>query len=60
MVLQQDAIRVENNDSITRAHRDVAMGKMEEPEPAEIYRTAWRTATDKGYLGDGVRVFFSS
>lgn len=37
-VLQQDALRVENNDAITRAHHKVAMGKMEEPELAEFYR----------------------
>lgn len=44
--LQQDANRVEKNDIITRAHSEVAMGRMEEPELAEIYRTAWRTSTN--------------
>ena len=48
-ILQQDALRVENNDAITRALSDVAMGKMEEPELAEIYRTAWRTATNANH-----------
>ncbi|KAK4692747.1 death on curing protein, partial [Lecanoromycetidae sp. Uapishka_2] len=41
--LQQDNYRVEDNDAITRAHSDVAMGKMEEPELAKIYETAWQT-----------------
>lgn len=44
-VLQHNAHQVKTNDSITRAHNDVAMGKMEEPELAEIYRKAWQTAT---------------
>ncbi len=48
-ILQQDALRVETNDTITRVHSDVAMGKMEEPELAEIYRIAWRTATDANH-----------
>lgn len=34
---QDDALRVKINDAITRAYNDVAMGKMEEPELAEIY-----------------------
>ncbi len=48
-VLQQDATRVESNDVSTRAHSDVVMGKMEEPELAEIYRTAWRTAPNANH-----------
>ena len=34
---QDDALRAEINDAIPRAYDDVAMGKMEEPELAEIY-----------------------
>ena len=49
-VLQQDALRVEANDTLTRAHSDVAMGKMEESELAEIYRAAWRAATNADYI----------
>ena len=44
-VLQQDAYRVESNDAITQAHSDVAMGKVEESELAEVYRRLWQTAT---------------
>ena len=44
-ILQQDAYRVENNDAITQAHSDVAIGKVEESELAEVYRRLWQTAT---------------
>ena len=44
-ILQQDAYRVENNDTITQAHSGVAMGKVEESELADIYRELWQTAT---------------
>ena len=48
-VLQQDPHQVEKNDSITRAHADITMGKMEEAELAEIYRAAWQTATSANH-----------
>jgi len=44
-VLLQDARQVEQNDSIRNAHADIAMGKMEESELAEVYRAAWKAAT---------------
>ena len=40
-VLQQDSARLETNDAITRAHSDVAMGKMDEAELAELLRAAY-------------------
>jgi len=48
-VLRQDSLRVEGNDTISRACIDVAMGQMEESELVEIYRTAWRTATSANH-----------
>lgn len=48
-VLLQNALRVEENDTITRAHSNVAMDKMGELELAEIYRTAWQIATGANY-----------
>ena len=44
-VLKQDPYQVESNDVITKAHLDVAMGKVEESELAEVYRGLWQTAT---------------
>ena len=51
--LQRHAFLVEDNEVIRRAHSDIAMGKIEEPELAEIYRAAWRTATDADHSQAG-------
>ncbi|KAL9104163.1 MAG: hypothetical protein Q9163_000862 [Psora crenata] len=40
---QQDASKLQNNEAVKQAHDDVAMGKLEESELAEIYRRAWQT-----------------
>ena len=49
-ILQQDALQVEENDTITQAHDDVAMGKVEELELAEIYRRSWGTAIGADHM----------
>ena len=44
-VIQQTAKEPEDNATIRSAHNDVAQGKMDELELAEIYRASWRDAT---------------
>ncbi|KAL6718625.1 hypothetical protein ACLMJK_002859 [Lecanora helva] len=44
-----DVLCVESNDMLKQAHDEVAIGKLEEDEFAEILRKAWRMATDASY-----------
>ncbi|KAL8905412.1 MAG: hypothetical protein Q9207_002652 [Kuettlingeria erythrocarpa] len=46
-VLQQNSFDPENNDVITQAHTDVAMGTLDEEALASIYRNAWQNVSSK-------------
>ena len=48
-MIQQDPCAVEANEMIKQAHADVAMGKIEESELAEIYRRLWQNATQASH-----------
>ena len=56
MRLQDNAWKVEKIDMIDEAHREVAKGRMEQSELAEIYQIMWQIAT-RSHLEQAAKLF---